>query len=452
MPNMDKPNIIFFFVDNLGFGELGCYGGGILRGADTARIDRFAYEGTRLTNFAPEAQCTPSRSALMTGRYAARSGTQSVPIPGLGDGGLVAWERTIAEILSDPGYATLILGKWHLGHSQGRWPTDHGFDAWYGIPRSYDECLWSEDPWYDPQRDPVSYVMEGRKGEPAREVEQLTVDVRRDIDVEYERRARDFIKRNADAGRPFFLYYCHSLLHLPTIPRAEFKGATGHGDFADCLLELDHDFGRLLDHLDQLGIVENTIVVFFGDNGPEESQPWRGTSGFFEGSYFTGMEGSLRTPCIIRWPGRVPAGRSSDAIVHITDLFTTMVRWGGGEVPADRVIDGVDQGLFFLGEQENSNREGFPFWNGEQLYGVKWRNWKAVMKRQKYMWDPAETLSMPHLFNLIEDPKERENVAIHHTWVFYHLGRILLDYLASTAKEPPTPPGAPLDFVPTLPA
>ena len=333
MPNMDKPNIIFFFVDNLGFGELGCYGGGILRGADTARIDRFAYEGTRLTNFAPEAQCTPSRSALMTGRYAARSGTQSVPIPGLGDGGLVAWERTIAEILSDPGYATLILGKWHLGHSQGRWPTDHGFDAWYGIPRSYDECLWSEDPWYDPQRDPVSYVMEGRKGEPAREVEQLTVDVRRDIDVEYERRARDFIKRNADAGRPFFLYYCHSLLHLPTIPRAEFKGATGHGDFADCLLELDHDFGRLLDHLDQLGIVENTIVVFFGDNGPEESQPWRGTSGFFEGSYFTGMEGSLRTPCIIRWPGRVPAGRSSDEIVHITDLFTTMVRWGGGEVP-----------------------------------------------------------------------------------------------------------------------
>lgn len=449
MPNMDKPNIIFFFVDNLGFGELGCYGGGILRGADTARIDRFAYEGTRLTNFAPEAQCTPSRSALMTGRYAARSGTQSVPIPGLGEGGLIAWERTIAEILADAGYAALILGKWHLGHSQGRWPTDHGFDAWYGIPRSYDECLWSEDPWYDPQRDPISYVMEGRKGEGAREVEQLTVDVRRDIDVEYERRALDFIERNAEAGRPFFLYYCHSLLHLPTVPREEFKGASGHGDFADCLLELDHDFGRLLDHLDRLGMVENTIVVFFGDNGAEESQPWRGTSGFFEGSYFTGMEGSLRTPCIIRWPGRVPAGRSSDEIVHITDIFTTMVRWGGCEIPADRVIDGLDQGMFFLGEQENSNREGFPFWNGEQLYGVKWHNWKAVMKRQKYMWDAVETLSMPHLFNLIEDPKERENVAIHHTWVFYHLGRILLDYFASTAEEPPVPPGAPLDFVPT---
>jgi arylsulfatase A-like enzyme len=448
MSNTDKPNIILFFVDNLGFGELGCYGGGILRGADTAHIDRFAHVSTRLTNFAPEAQCTPSRSALLTGRYAARSGTQSVPVPGLGEGGLVAWERTIAEVLSDAGYATQILGKWHLGHSAGRWPTDHGFDEWYGIPRSYDECLWSEDPWYDPQRDPVSYVMEGRKGEGVREIGQLTVEVRRDIDIEYERRAHDFMARNAKAGRPFFLYYCHSLLHLPTLPRAEFKGATGHGDFADCLLELDHDFGRLLDHLDGLDIAENTIVVFFGDNGAEESLPWRGTSGFFEGSYFTGMEGSLRTPCIIRWPGRVPAGRVSNEIVHITDMFTTMIGWAGSEIPVDRVIDGVDQGYFLLGEQENSNREGFPFWNGERLYGVKWRNWKGIMIGQRYMWDPIETFPMPQLFNLIADPKERENVAIHHTWVFYHLGRILLDYFASTGKEPPVPAGAPLDFVP----
>ena len=161
------------------------------------------------------------------------------------------------------------------------------------------------------------------------------------------------------------------------------------------------------------------------------------------------MEGSLRTPCIIRWPGRVPAGRASDEIVHITDMFTTMVRWGGCEIPVDRVIDGLDQGMFFLGEQENSNREGFPFWNGERLYGVKWRSWKGVMIGQRYMWDPMDTYPMPQLFNLITDPKERENVAIHHTWVFYHLGRILLDYFASTVEEPPIPAGAPLDFIPT---
>ena len=142
------PNIVYFLVDNLGFGELGCYGGGILRGADTKRIDAFAREGTKLLNFAPEAQCTPSRSALMTGHYAIRSGNHTVALAG-SEGGLVAWERTIADVLSAKGYATASVGKWHIGNSKGRWPTDHGFDEWFGIPHTWDECLWPEDPWYD---------------------------------------------------------------------------------------------------------------------------------------------------------------------------------------------------------------------------------------------------------------------------------------------------------------
>jgi arylsulfatase A-like enzyme len=134
------PNIVYFLVDNLGYGELGCYGGGILRGADTRRIDAFAGEGMKLLNFAPEAQCTPSRSALMTGRYAIRSGNHTVALPGQ-EGGLVAWERTMGDILSARGYATACLGKWHIGESPGRWPTDHGFDEWYGPPRTWDESL-----------------------------------------------------------------------------------------------------------------------------------------------------------------------------------------------------------------------------------------------------------------------------------------------------------------------
>ena len=442
-----KPNVVLFFVDNLGFGELGCYGGGILRGADTRRIDQFSEEGMKLLNFAPEAQCTPSRSALMTGRYSIRSGNQSVPAYGMG-GGLVRWERTIAEILSEAGYATQIVGKWHIGDTDGRWPTDHGFDEWYGLPRTYDECLWSEDPWYNPKRDPISYVMQGRKGESVRSVKQLTLDVRKDIDTEYQQRALDFIRRNVKAGKPFFLYYCHSMLHLPTIPRDEFKGKSGNGDWADCLMEMDHDFGQLLDLLDELGIRDNTVVVFFGDNGAEETLPWRGTSGFFEGSYFTGSEGSLRTPCMIRWPKQVPAGRVSDEIVHITDIFTTIVKWAGGEMPTDRVIDGIDQRPFLLGKQDNSNREGFPFWNGDRLYGVKWKNWKGIFYRQKYMWDPVETLPTPHLYNLIEDPKERENVAIHHSWVLAHMAKIVAEFYKSVEKEQLIPPSAPIDFVP----
>jgi arylsulfatase A-like enzyme len=326
------PNIVYFLVDNLGYGEFGCYGGGILRGADTRRIDAFATEGMKLLNFAPEAQCTPSRSALMTGRYAIRSGNHTVALPGE-EGGLVRWEKTIADILSARGYATACVGKWHIGESDGRWPTDHGFDEWYGPPRTWDESLWPDDPWYDPKRDGLTSMMESRHGESARAVKQLTLDVRRDVDVEFLARSKAFMKRSVEARKPFFLYFNHSLMHMPTIPRAEFKGKSGQGDWADCLLELDGDFAAILDSLKELGVDNNTIVVFSGDNGPEEIEPWRGTPGFFEGSYFTGMEGSLRTPCLVRYPGRVPAGELSNEIVHITDMFTTLLGWARGGHP-----------------------------------------------------------------------------------------------------------------------
>lgn len=444
-----RPNIIYYQVDNLGYGELGCYGGGLLRGIPTQRIDQFAGEGLKLLNFAPEAQCTPSRSALMTGRYSIRSGTSTVALAG-DTGGIVAWERTMGDILSDAGYATACFGKWHIGAEDGRWPTDHGFEEWYGIPRSYDECLWAEDPWYDPKRDPVVYVLEGRKGEKVGEVEQLTVDVRRDIDTEYMRRAFDFIRRNAAADNPFYLYHNPTMLHYPTVPRTEFAGRSGNGDWADCLLQMDQDFGALLDLLEKLGVAENTVVIFAGDNGPEEALPWRGTAGFFEGSYFTGMEGSLRTPCLIRWPGRVPAGRESNEVVHITDMFPTLLNWAGGEVPSDRVIDGIDQDAFFRGDQENSNRDGFIFWNGTRRYGIKWRNFKAYQVEQKYFYDPAPPLGVGRIINLLTDPKEREPVEYPymHTWVMYHIGRMIKEFEASVEQEPPIPAGAPVDYNP----
>jgi arylsulfatase len=443
------PNIVYFLVDNLGFGELGCYGGGILRGADTRRIDSFAGEGMKLLNFAPEAQCTPSRSALMTGRYAIRSGNHTVALAGE-EGGLVSWERTMGDILSAHGYATACFGKWHIGASDGRWPTDHGFDEWYGIPRSWDECLWPDDPWYDPARDGVTNMLESRKGGQVRPVKQLTLDVRRDVDTEFLARSKAFMKRSVDARTPFFLYFNHSMMHMPTVPRADFKGKSGQGDWADCLLQLDADFGAILDTLEELGIGDNTIVVFSGDNGPEEMEPWRGHPGFFDGSYFTGMEGSLRTPCLIRYPGRVPAGRQSNDIVHITDMFTTLVRWAGADIPNDREIDGIDQRAFLEGKQDTSAREGFPYWLGETLYGVKWRDFKMVLYLQKTFTDPALKLPNPHLVNLIVDPKERKPMDFPylHSWVVAHLGKILREYAESVKREPLIPAGAPLDHVP----
>lgn len=446
-----RPSVIYFLVDNLGMGELSSYSGGPYRGVSTTRIDDFSKQGMTLLNFAPEAQCTPSRSALMTGRYSIRSGNHTIAMAGL-ESGLVKWERTLGDIFSEAGYATAIVGKWHIGDSTGRWPTDHGFDEWYGIPRSYDECLWPDDPWYDPKRDPVSRVVEGTKGQKIRELEQLTLHVRRDIDKEYMRRAKDFMERSTIARRPFFLYFNHSMLHLPTIPRNEFKGKTGHGEWADSLLELDSDFGEIVGFLDELGIADDTIVVFSGDNGPEEAMPWRGTAGYFEGSYFTGMEGSLRTPAIIRYPKRVHAGRSNE-IVHITDMFTTLLLWAGLQVPSDRIIDGVDQRAFFEGKQINSNREGFPFWLDNKLYGVKWRNFKLVMVKQQTLTDPAFPLPNPHLINLDTDPKEREPVDYPylHTWVGAHIARILTEYSEGLKREALIPLGAHLDYVPVRP-
>lgn len=443
------PNIVYFLVDNLGCGELGCYGGGILRGADTRRIDTFAGEGMKLLNFAPEAQCTPSRSALMTGRYAIRSGNHTVALAG-NEGGLVAWERTMGDILSERGYATACVGKWHIGSSQGRWPTDHGFDEWYGIPRTWDESLWPDDPWYDPKRDGVTTVLESRKGGQVEPGEQLTLDVRRDIDAEFMARSKAFMKSSVDARKPFFLYFNHSLMHMPTIPRAEFKGKSGQGDWADCLLELDADFATILDTLNELGVDENTIVVFSGDNGPEELEPWRGHPGFFDGSYFTGMEGSLRTPCLVRYPGRVPPGCQSNDIVHITDMFTTLLLWAAADIPTDREIDGIDQREFLEGKQEKSARDGFPYWMGATLFGLKWQNFKLLFYLQRGGLDPSQKLETPHIVNLIVDPKERKAIDFPyiHSWTEVHFGKLLKQFEESVKREPLIPAGAPLDHVP----
>jgi arylsulfatase len=448
----DRPNILFFHVDNLGFGELSCYSGGPFRGATTARIDGFAGEGMRLTNYCPESQCTPTRSALMTGRHAIRSGTHSVPIGVPGGWGLVAWEQTVGDLLSDAGYGCAVYGKWHVGEGAGRWPTDHGFAEWYGPPRTYDEALWPTDPWYDPHRDPVSRMVQGKRGDAdVAECDQLTLEVRRDCDREYLRRAEAFIRAQVGAETPFFVYFNHSLMHMPVIPRQEFKGRSGHGDWADALLELDADFATLLDLLDALEVTGNTLVVFAGDNGPEDVLLWRGSPGYWEGSYFAGGEGNLRTPCIARWPGRIPPARTSDEIMHVVDWFTTLLHAAGVPGPTDRVIDGIDQLDWLTGATDHSARDGYLYWMGPELYGCKWRNFKLVLIAQMHMQDAAAKLPTPRLINLTTDPQERETVPLPHlhTWVATHINRLIAAFQASVHAEPIIPAGAPLDHHPT---
>jgi arylsulfatase A-like enzyme len=288
-----KPNILFMLVDNLGYGELGVYGGGATRGAPTPRIDKLAGEGLRLTNMNMEAQCTPSRSAILTGRYAIRSGTHSVPFGGVADG-LTQWEVTLAESLSAAGYATALNGKWHLGSHDGRLPNDQGFDEWYGVPRTTDEALWPGSAGYSPNIMPPEQIMEGRKGETSRDVKVYDLEQRRLIDAEITRRSIAFMERQAQAKKPFFAYATLTQPHLPTLPNPAFAGKTGNGDWADMLTEMDHNVGEMLDAVDRLGIRDNTIVVLVTTDRSSSS---RGTAGRDRGAASTSPRGKAASAC-----------------------------------------------------------------------------------------------------------------------------------------------------------
>jgi len=443
-----KPNIVFVLMDNLGYGELGVYGGGILRGAPTPRIDKLAAEGTRLLNFNVEAQCTPSRSAILTGRYALRSGTHSVPFPGLLDG-LTQWEVTIAELLSAQGYATGHFGKWHLGSDQSRLPTSQGFDEWFGIPRTTDEALYTSAVGFKASGVEPEHVMEGRKGEQSRDIEVYDLEARRHIDAEVTRRSIDFMKRSVKAGKPFYAYIPFTLVHIPTLPNAEFAGKTGFGDFPDALAEMDVHVGQLLDAVDQLGVRDNTIFVFTSDNGPDPTFPSQGSSGPWRGYYFTHMEGSSRTPFIIRWPGKIPAGRVSNEIVDEMDTFTTFAKFAGAPVPQDRPIDGVDQADFLLGKKETSNREGILLFCADRLEAVKWRNWKLHLYDEERDWfTPLVKLGTPKLFNLILDPKEEFPVTVQNTWAVEPMTKMIGKFYSGLEKNPLIAPGTPDPYAP----
>ncbi len=442
-----QPNIVFILADNLGWGELGCYGGGVLRGAPTPRIDALAAEGLRLTNFNVESDCVPTRTALMTGRHPIRTGAlQSVPA-GLPQG-IIPWEITLGQLLSAQGYATAIHGKWHLGDRPGRLPHERGFDEWYGIPRTTNESMFTSTPGYDPAVVPLPYVMEARRGETARDVALYDLEMRRKIDSQLIERSIDFMQRQAKAGKAFFSYVPLTQLHYPTLPHADFAGKTGAGDFADSLVEMDARVGQLIDFIDNSGLRENTVFIFASDNGPEFRRPWRGTAGPWTGTYHTSMEGALRVPFMVRWPGRVPRARVSNEIVHVVDLYTTIASIAGATLPGDRPIDGVDQSDFFFGKSDKSAREGFVYYIKDELRAAKWRDWKMHM-----VWETEPNtgpihLETPWVFNLTQDPKEETDVGTQYNWARRPLRVLIQDFQQSLKQHPPIPPGAPDDYRP----
>jgi arylsulfatase len=432
-----RPNIVLMLADNLGFGELGAYGGGVLRGAPTPRLDQLAAEGMRFSNFNVETECTPSRSALMTGRMPVRSGTWRASVAGL-PGGLAPWEVTLAESLSAAGYDTAMFGKWHLGDSPGRYPVDQGFDTWWGFPYSTNVASYPSRVGFDPKVSKVPMLMEGRRGEGVRESEPYTLDNRPLIDARIAEKSLDYIRARKETDRPFLLFVSWSLMHHPYLPHPDFTGKSGNGPFADAMLEHDHRVGQVLDAIDEAGIAENTLVLYTSDNGPDSANyPVVSNSGPYRGYLGSAYEGAIRTPLIVRWPEHVKAGTSTNEIVAMVDLFPTLARLAGAKVPDDREIDGRDQAPLLLGETTKSARESVLVFSGPTLLAVKWRRFKVFLTGD----DPApvdrhwERLWIPRAFNIEQDPREEVNIGHDNLWLLEPVMREVYTFLFSLAKE-----------------
>jgi arylsulfatase len=275
------------------------------------------------------------------------------------------------------------------------------------------------------------------------------METRRTIDREGATRSVAFMERHARAGRPFFLYYPMTQIHFPTLAHPDFAGQSGAGDVGDAMAEMDANVGLVLDAIDRLGITRNTIVLWCTDNGPEARRPWRGSPGPWSGFYNSVMEGGIRTPCIIRWPGRIPAGRVSNEIVHQIDLFPTLAAAVGADiVPTDRAIDGVNQLPFLEGRQERSSRDHALYYTNQQLRAVKWRDWKL---HYVFMPEPGGPAVPPlmRLFNLLSDPKEETDIKDVNPWVAGAIDKIVADFLTTTERYPHVPPNARDPYVPS---
>ena len=413
-----KPNIVYFLVDNTGWGSFGVYGGTV----PTPNIDKLASQGIRFNNYNVEAQCTPSRSAIMTGRHPVRSGTTSVPWPGQGKAGMAPWEYTIAKLLSDSGYATALYGKWHLGDTQGRLPNDQGFDEWWGIQNTWFEAGYTQWPLFKESGLPVPMVWEGKKGQKSKPVMPLDLKIRPIIDEKYIiPKTVDYIKKNAAADKPFFVYVGYSEMHEPPMPNPNFsqKSTKRGGVFADLIAEMDYRVGQVMDAVKEAGIEDNTIFIFSSDNAGGGASPQIGgaTNGPFRGDFFnTPFEGSMRVPAMIRWPGKIPSGVVTEEMFAAVDWMPTIAGMvdSSSLVPKDRPIDGIDASKFMFGKSKSTGRDYYPFFGIDgELMSIKWKIYKTIYRYAQSpisIQQPFVTAQIPMIYDLSSDPHEDNNL------------------------------------------
>ena len=463
-----KPNVVFILADNVGYGDLGPYGGGELRGAPTPRIDQLAREGLKLTQFLVEPACTPSRAALMTGRYSIREGLSLVIVPG-SENTLSRRAYTMGDMFHGAGYATAIFGKWHLGSDPQSLPTAHGFDEFYGLPpnMSWDSSLYDEEVvlshvFNAPPAVIVEkgmHIVEATRDGPLRQVKPFTLDVRANIDVELLDRSIDFMKRQHAAGKPFFLYLPFSMCHYPNLPAKNFAGKSRIGNYGDKLMEGDYHVGQILDTVKALGIDNDTIIVFCSDNGPCATMsrelgnlgtPDFGNSGPFRGELGDATEGSIRTFAFVRWPGYIKPGSSSYAMFSIMDFLPTLAAISGGKMPTDRPIDGVDQTDVFFGKSAAGHRDTLLSFIGPVLVAARWKQFRAYFTDMRPTGQgsqvvggiastSAEMAGYAKVYNVEADPHEDLNIAGMWAWLGDPVLKTVIEYEHSV-KAHPNPP------------
>jgi arylsulfatase len=447
-----RPNIVFILCDNVGWGDFACYGGL----TPTPRIDKLASEGIRFTNYNVEAQCTPTRSALLTGRQSVRSGTYTVPYPGQGKNGLTPWEYTIADLLSAAGYATSLYGKWHLGDTEGRLPTDQGFDEWWGYRNSADECGWTSYATFDALAKELGIqapqIWEGEKGGKQTAVRELNLEVRPFLDELITEKATDFIKRAATGDKPFFTYVALSHFHPPEAVHPDFNQTDPGrlGEYADVIAEMDHRVGQIVDAVEEAGIANDTLIVFSSDNAAGEVPAFGvgGSNGPWRGDFFTvPTEGCMRTAAMVRWPGKVPSGVVTEEALTAHDWYTTFAALAGAsdKVPTDRPIDGVDASEFLLGKSKTSNRKAVLFFGPDgELASVKWRNVKIWLRYSEGIDKPIVKPQFPMFFDLASDPHELYNLfnsKMDMGWMFGACWNFIAEWEKSVAQYPNITPG-----------
>lgn len=407
-----RPNFVVILIDDMGYGDVEPFGSKLNR---TPNLNKMAAEGMKLTSFYAAPVCTPSRAQMMTGCYAKRVSMPNVIFPSCPTG-LSTDEKTVARLLKDQGYSTMCIGKWHLGDQPEFLPTKHGFDHYIGLPYSNDmggnlekaeeaakKCETKKD-----KRPPLPLLRDEKVVEAPAEQDKLT--------KLYTEEAVKFITASKD--KPFFIYFPHTAVHTPINPGKEFAGKSANGRYGDWVEEVDWSVGEVLKTLRDLKLDSNTMVIFTSDNGP-----WLvkgkdgGVAGPLRGGKGSCWEGGMREPTIAWWPGKIAAGSSCDAMMSEVDVLPTLVKLAGGEVLADKKIDGMDVWPLLSGKSKDSPHEALYYFKGNRLEGVRSGSWKLLITRQndgmgmKAADKNVKKPFSPELYNLDSDIGEKTDVA-----------------------------------------